>query len=137
MQHWTRDDRPGREESGTARGSRPRPDPEEKEPRGPALKGLADNRNLRPDLIIQAGAYPNPFSENLVINVRFNQTTTAKIVIYNMIGEKISQIADGIFVTDQTYSYTWQQDHTIPQGIYVVNITTPQGSKQFRVVLVR
>jgi hypothetical protein len=88
-------------------------------------------------LSIQLSAYPNPFSNALNITVRFNESTNADIDIYNLIGSRVSRITTGNFEKDQAYTFNWEQERALPQGVYVISIRTDKGTKQARVTLVR
>jgi hypothetical protein len=86
---------------------------------------------------IHVNAYPNPFEQNLTIEVEFSREAEGRIDIYNMMGTKVAQLANGKFSTGEIHTYVWKSDRNMPEGVYLISVSTASGTKQLRVVFTR
>jgi PKD repeat protein len=64
--------------------------------------------------------YPNPVSNSMTINYNLSASTDVMINIYDMLGNKVSSIANEKEVAGQ-HAITWNAK-SIPQGIYIMQV---------------
>jgi hypothetical protein len=64
--------------------------------------------------------YPNPVSNNMMINYSLSSSSNVMINIYDMLGNKVSSIANEKEVAGQ-HAITWNAK-SIPQGIYIMQV---------------
>ncbi|MDP4281447.1 MAG: T9SS type A sorting domain-containing protein, partial [Bacteroidota bacterium] len=93
--------------------------------------------NITSDEVIQLKAYPNPFDENLTIEVRTNQKVSGTIDIYNMMGIKVAHITRSTFEKNTLYTFQWQPGPSLQMGLYLINVVSNSGSKQLRIELIK
>ncbi|MDP4268377.1 MAG: T9SS type A sorting domain-containing protein, partial [Bacteroidota bacterium] len=71
-----------------------------------------------PNLII----YPNPYSQNTTINYQLPEISNVKIEVFNIIGEKIKTLTDGI-LNKGSYKVNFSaQKSGYPSGIYFIRL---------------
>jgi len=84
--------------------------------------------------------YPNPFNSSTAIPIKINRTQQTQIFIYNIKGQLVRQLFDGILQTG-THKINWdgrtEKGNPVPSGIYLYNIKNEQESLINRMVLVR
>ncbi len=71
-----------------------------------------------PDNAILKANYPNPFNDYTVIKYSISSTASVKLLIYNSMGQLITQVDEGIKSPGQ-YSYTWNA--TTNKGVEATN----------------
>ncbi len=77
-------------------------------------------------------AYPNPFNGTTWIELNVRQTTTVELAVYNLQGQKISQLFQGeLEVGEHKFSWT---PHQQGSGMYFI-IARGEKERQFRKVL--
>ena len=65
--------------------------------------------------------YPNPFNPSTTINYALKENSDVKIVVYSLIGEKITTLVDKV-QNAGTYDMVWNASH-LPSGIYIYIMT--------------
>lgn len=70
-----------------------------------------------PDSIKLNPNYPNPFNPQTTIPYELAQEAEVKLTIWNMIGQKVATLVDGL-VEKGTHEATWNAS-TMPSGIYI------------------
>jgi hypothetical protein len=77
--------------------------------------------------------YPNPFNPSTNIKFSVMQPTTTRLVVYNVLGEKIRDLVNNFF-NPGTYSVQWNglndDSHSVPSGVYFVKMTTDAPGNQ-------
>ena len=63
-------------------------------------------------------AYPNPFNPTTTINLELMETADVSVKIYNIAGQLVEVIADGLY-TPRSYSWTWNAEN-LASGVYFV-----------------
>ena len=63
-------------------------------------------------------AYPNPFNPTTNLNLTIPSTGFVNVSIYNMVGQKIAELADGKMEVGN-YNLTWNADNAA-SGLYLV-----------------
>lgn len=82
--------------------------------------GLPDSIKLNPN-------YPNPFNPQTTIPYEITKETEVKLTIWNMIGQKVATLVDGIVEAGQ-HEETWNAS-SMPSGIYIARFEV--GGKVF------
>jgi hypothetical protein len=79
--------------------------------------------------------YPNPF--NPVTRIRFGilRTGNIKLEVYNLIGQKVSTLVDGV-VTSGYHTISFDASN-LPSGVYIYKITTPEFTSSKKLVLLK
>ena len=62
--------------------------------------------------------YPNPASQITVIPIDANKATRGSLIMYNMIGEKVEVIHEGVFPSEQKNFFIHAGNY--PAGVYHV-----------------
>ena len=78
-------------------------------------------------------AYPNPFTDQVNIDVDIPQSTDLELSVWNMEGQLIEVIAKGTFPSGQQ-QFVFQATH-LPHGIYYYQLQTTQHQENGRLVL--
>ena len=85
--------------------------------------GLDGIQNSVSDLI---NVYPNPFSEDLTVEINLANDTEVEIVVLNQLGQKIKILTDKKLFNKGTHYFSWHsKSASVPQistGIYYINI---------------
>ena len=79
--------------------------------------------------------YPNPFNPTTVINFTLPQATRANVSIYNTLGEKVMEVANGEFSAG-THSVNVDASQ-LTSGIYFYKLKTANFSKTMKMMLLK
>ena len=78
------------------------------------LSGLAGHK---------LNAYPNPFLDELTVSLSLDKDETIQLGIYNLLGQQINQVAEGIHFPGN-YQFTWdgtdRAGKSVPSGMYYI-----------------
>jgi hypothetical protein len=105
---------------------------------GPIVSVLAEDLlpqefNLHPN-------YPNPFNPSTAIRYDLPYPTEVRLVIYNLLGREMVHLVHGYREVGY-HSVTWQgldvSGRTVPSGIYIIRLVTPQYTKSIKMVLLK
>lgn len=84
--------------------------------------------------------YPNPFNPTTTINFDLPKTTPVKIIIYNMLGQKVRTLVN----TEKKYGYhrvLWNgltdRGAMVSSGVYIYRVVTPEFQKTRKMVLMK
>ena len=74
--------------------------------------------------------YPNPFNPKTTISFTLSQTSHIKLKIFNIAGQEIATIAEGLHSTGR-YEFNWSVDAHVASGIYFcqLHVYDVQGSE--------
>ena len=93
--------------------------------------------------ILVIEAYPNPFSERIVIRIEFQQPTLLAdhtFTIYNMMGQKVKTFDVGAR-TEQVLELEWDGTNDageqVTSGVYFFVMESPTGREMVKIVRVR
>lgn len=67
------------------------------------------------------GNYPNPFNPETQIQFIIKKDYKLKIEIFNLLGQKIDELANKIF-SKGTHKISWKPNSCIPSGMYICNM---------------
>lgn len=102
-------------------------------PAGPGEPGPGDR-----DVVLQN--YPNPFRDETTIEFSIVEEGDVSLDIYDALGQLVTNLAAGNR-TPATYTVAWNgrsaNGREVPSGLYMIRLTTPQGSSTVRAVKVR
>ncbi|HXH18974.1 MAG TPA: T9SS type A sorting domain-containing protein, partial [Chitinophagales bacterium] len=76
-------------------------------------------------------AQPNPFSESTTISFRLTAEERVSLVVYNVAGEEVAKLFEGIAEKDKLYSVEFKSDVN-PDGMYFYRLVTEAGDVYIR-----
>ncbi len=84
--------------------------------------------------------YPNPFNPTTTIEYALPNASTARLTVYNMVGQKVATLADGMHQAG-TYKATWdgmdEFGNTVNSGLYIYKLETDSYSMTKKMVLMK
>jgi endonuclease/exonuclease/phosphatase family metal-dependent hydrolase len=79
--------------------------------------------------------YPNPFNPSTVIGFRLSVFGEARLSVYDVLGREVAVLVDGV-MSAGSHQATFDASG-LSSGIYIVRLSTPQGSQTRRMMLVK
>lgn len=92
----------------------------------PTIKGSS--------MIVNAEAYPNPFTDNVTLNITTVENGPVKVEIVNMLGETVAVLNNSVMAAGK-HTITWNGGDALPTGVYSCKVTT--GNAVQTVMLVK
>lgn len=83
--------------------------------------------------VFSLGAYPNPFAQNTLIEYTIPENAMVSINILDVRGTVISRLLSDQVQEGGTHRITFESD-SLPEGIYICTLTTPNGRKTHKIV---
>lgn len=84
--------------------------------------------------------YPNPFNPVTTVKFSIPENSWVELVIFNVLGQSICTLADGVFVAGQ-YRLRWsgedQSGRAVPAGIYYLKLRTNSQTLVHKMLLLR
>ncbi len=84
--------------------------------------------------------YPNPFNPETVINFTLPQESRFNLAIYNLLGQRVRLLAQGVRPAGE-YRATWDgrddAGQALPSGVYIYRLETPAYSSIKKMTLLR
>jgi hypothetical protein len=84
--------------------------------------------------------YPNPFNGSTAISFQLDKSSSVKLDLYNLLGEKITSLADGFHATGK-YNVTWDgldgNGKAAPSGVYFCRLETETNILTNKMILLR
>jgi len=98
----------------------------------------ANNSDVEPE--IPAGFslsqnYPNPFNPSTKINVNLPKASHIRLVVYNILGEQVSELANGEFV-EGLHEFNFDAEG-FASGIYIYRIESAEFVETKKMMLIR
>ena len=85
-------------------------------------------------------AYPNPFNPSTTIRVDMARSQRASLVIYNVLGQKVKVLFDGV-MKKGSYKFIWnatdEQGNRVASGLYFYQLKTANGIQTKAMVLMK
>ena len=69
-------------------------------------------------------AYPNPFSQNTSFSLNLPQTSSLKVVVYDLLGRQVDIVFEGI-KEKGVHNLVWTP-HKLAQGSYILSIESKE-----------
>jgi hypothetical protein len=106
---------------------------------GPFTK--VENRgSAQPQGFSLAQNYPNPFNPSTMIEYSLSNATMATLSVYNMIGEKVATLSNGLHQAG-TFKVTWDGlddfGHSVNSGLYIYKLETDNFSSSKKMLFVK
>ncbi len=100
-----------------------------------AINRLMVSSDIIPDEYLLEQNYPNPFNPSTMISFSVPERTQLKINLYNVLGEYLVTLAEGLF---EPGIYQTQFDaKNLPSGIYIYRMETSISSISKKMILMR
>jgi flagellar hook assembly protein FlgD len=84
--------------------------------------------------------YPNPFRDETTVQYSIAEESDVSLDVYDALGQLVITLAAGNR-EPATYTVAWNgrsaNGRDIPSGIYVIRLTTPQGTSAVRALKLR
>lgn len=84
--------------------------------------------------------FPNPFNPSTTIVFQVPRTSRVSLVIYNILGQKVRQLLQGVFPPGQ-HQVQWdgknENGETLPTGIYILQMRAENFVSHRRVLLIK
>lgn len=94
----------------------------------------------KPFGVAQFNVTPNPFTVNTLITLNVLQNTNVSLGVYDLAGNCVKNLVNQ-HITSGTHSIQWdgtgQAGQELPQGVYIIRMTSTSEIKQVRVMLLR
>ncbi|HEV7348106.1 T9SS type A sorting domain-containing protein [Telluribacter sp.] len=91
------------------------------------------NRPGLEENILTLGAYPNPFAQNTLIEYTLPENAKVTLSIMTVQGVTISKLVSDQEQAGGTHRVTFESE-TLPDGVYICTLNTPQGRKTHKLV---
>jgi len=88
-----------------------------------------------PARFIAFSSFPNPFNSSTMIEFSIYNTEHITLSIYNLLGQRLETIFDGIQQAGQ-HSITWDATD-FPSGVYFARLKTAESTKNIKLVLLK
>jgi hypothetical protein len=92
--------------------------------------------NLTPAVIGLSQNYPNPFNPNTQITFSVASTEQAKLVVYNILGQPVVTLFEGIAIGQQSYKLSFDASN-LATGVYFYKLETPSRTDVRRMQLLK
>ena len=79
--------------------------------------------------------HPNPFNPSTVISFQLPEQSQVSLTVYNMLGQEIQRLADGVFEAG-THEVSFQASQ-VPSGTYLYRLVTPEGTFVRKMLLLK
>jgi len=80
--------------------------------------------------------YPNPFNPSTQIQFGFNDNTRATLTVYNVLGQKVASLFDGVAQAGQLYNITFNGDN-FASGIYYYKLQSDNHTQIKKMLLMK
>jgi hypothetical protein len=93
-----------------------------------------------PNLFKLHPAYPNPFNPATTIRYDLPHASEVSLIVYDLLGREVARLMDGY--REPGYHQAQWDGHaktgrSLPSGIYIARLTTPEYSKSIKMVLLK
>ncbi len=88
-------------------------------------------------MMVEATAYPNPFSSSVTINYEASSEGMVRVEIFSESGVKKADLFSGTLEGGEKTSWTWVPESNIQEGVYLYRVTSEQGVRLGKILLLR
>jgi len=100
---------------------------------------VLENNPVVPKTDLQ-GNYPNPFNPETTIVFNLAKATHAKLSVFNLKGQKVKDLLDEYMATGE-YRKIWNgtdyRNQSVSSGMYLIRLSTSEGSFNHKVLLMK
>lgn len=89
-----------------------------------------------PKSYVLSAAYPNPFNPTTTFTLAVRERQKVHISVYNMLGQPVAELFDGILQAGETHSFTIEADD-LPSGIYFYRVVGEKFTAARQVTLIK
>ncbi len=101
----------------------------------PNINGIASKSIPIPSENSLSQNYPNPFNPSTIISFTLNKSSNIKLNIYNVLGQRVINIADGYFNSGE-HSINWNAA-AYPSGVYYYELKTDSQRFIKKMILIK
>jgi hypothetical protein len=94
-----------------------------------------DNSAIEPSAFSLSSNYPNPFNAQTTISYSLNQAGPVSVVIYNIMGQKVAALLDGVEQAGE-HKIVWDATD-VPSAIYFARLETAEKSQSIKMMLLK
>jgi hypothetical protein len=108
-------------------------------PAAPVVAAPTPDKILQEDLpddYVLSAPYPNPFNPSTSFSLTLAQNQQVAIEVYNLLGQRVERLHDGLLEAEQVYTFTFEADN-LPTGIYLVRVVGEDFTATRQVTLLR
>jgi hypothetical protein len=99
------------------------------------LSKLTISKDKIPETFALEQNYPNPFNPSTTISFALPQATQLKIKVYNMLGEQVNTIAEGMY--DAGYHKVTFNASNLPSGTYIYRLESNDFVQVRKMILIK
>ena len=99
------------------------------------MQRLEADINLNIERFHLSDPFPNPFNPTVNIALDQNQTGSIKLAIYDIKGQKLAVLYDGVMQSGKT-SFTWNA-LIYPSGIYFIKAISGNQTQVKKIMLIK
>ena len=84
--------------------------------------------------------YPNPFNPQTIIHYDLPMATPTRLTVYDLLGREMVRLVDNYMEPGNHEAHWNGRDrfgHSLPAGIYIARLATPEYSKSIKLVLLK
>ena len=93
-----------------------------------------------PKRIVLTQSFPNPFNPSTTIPFSLPQNIRIRLIVYDIVGREIVNLVDG-WREGGYHSIVWEgkssSGSSVPSGIYIARLVTPEYSQSIKMVLLK
>jgi hypothetical protein len=97
--------------------------------------GIIDLQSALPGFTMSE-AYPQPFSQECKVDIELATSLAVTAEVYDVIGNKVSTMINAK-LSPGLHTLNWKAEESLASGIYVIQVSTDQGTLSKRVMLNR
>ncbi len=102
--------------------------------------GIVDNENVLLTDYSLIQNYPNPFNPASTIRYDLPQASAVSLVVYDILGREVARLVDGHREPGH-HKAQWvgrdKNGRSVPSGIYIARLVTPDYTKSIKMVLLK
>jgi hypothetical protein len=103
------------------------------------ILSIEENEGLPAEYALHP-AYPNPFNPASTIRYDLPQASEVSLIVYDILGREVKRLVDG-YIEPGYHQTMWagkdQFGRSVPSGIYIARLVTPEYSKSIKMLLLK
>lgn len=98
--------------------------------------GVVSEKPVVPSIAMLAQNYPNPFNPSTMMEFVLSENSRATVTIYNLLGQKIATLFDGMATAGEFYQVVFDASHCA-SGVYIARLEWNGASLMKKILLVK